>query len=897
MITIPITSPDATFENTGGKGASLSRLTRLGLPVPPGFIITTQAYRRFVAENGLDSTIRESLAHQNMDDLEALERASARIRAAFSAGRVPAEIREAVLKDYRALASSSAGVAVRSSATTEDLPDLSFAGQQDTFLNIIGEEQLLKAVVDCWSSLWTARAIGYRSRNAIPSEQAELAVVVQQMVPSEVSGVMFTVNPLTGLMSEAVIDATFGLGEALVSGQVEPDNFVVDALSGEIKQVRLGAKRVSTQPKAAGGVESVQMDSAGKQSLTEEQIRRLVTAGRQIQEAYGAPQDIEWAFAGGEMFILQSRPVTSLFPVPRVSFDPLSVWFSLGAFQGLVGPITPLGQECLQRISLGIAQRLGISLTYKDQQALEVAGERIWMNISGLIRNPLGKRLLVGFLGIGEPGSALILSQIISDPRLKAGRGRLRLSTLRRVLGYILPGLLEIPGSIFQPQKARDRFDDRLEAYLKTVHIPGGADRFERLAGVANYLDHQGGLADALPYLMTRFIPIMAPSLALLNLVGHLLPRDHADGQAISMSALDITRGLPRNVTIEMDLMLWQVAMAIKHDAESASAFANESAPELASRYLRGDLPPAAQEAVRNFLEQYGMRCPGELDLGQPRWREDPTPTLLTLQSYLQIAEENAPPLRHAQNIRAAEEAIEKMAASVRAQPGGWIKERILRGAARRVRLLLGARESPKFYGVRAMGIVRETLLKIGEEFAAAGTISHRDDLFYLHVDELTAMSHGVEQDWQALVANRRQAYARELRRRQVPRVLVSDGRAFYEGIGAGSDSGDVITGSPVSPGVVEGTVRVVFDPSSAQIAPGEILVCPGTDPAWTPLFMAAGGLIMEVGGMMTHGSVVAREYGIPAVVGVHQATQRLKNGDRIRLDGTQGKIVILGKD
>ena len=388
-------------------------------------------------------------------------------------------------------------------------------------------------------------------------------------------------------------------------------------------------------------------------------------------------------------------------------------------------------------------------------------------------------------------------------------------------------------------------------------------------------------------------MPIMAPSLALLNLIGHLLPKGPAGEQIMTMPALDITRGLPRNVTIEMDLMLWQVAMVIKNDAASAAVFASDDASKLSARYLRGDMPRAAQEALRDFLAQYGMRCPGELDLGQPRWREDPTPILLTLQSYLKITEENAPPLRHEQNTRAAEEAIERMAAAAHAQPGGWIKEKILRGAARRVRVLFGARESPKLYAVRTLGIVREALLNIGEEFVSAGTLRNREDLFYLHVSELMSLSRGETRDWQALISTRRLAYMRELRRRQVPRVLVSDGRAFYEGIGAETDSDDVITGSPVSPGIVEGIVRIVFDPYNAQIAPGEILVCPGTDPAWTPLFMAAGGLVMEVGGMMTHGSVVAREYGIPAVVGVHQATRRLKNGQRILLDGTSGRIIL----
>jgi len=206
----------------------------------------------------------------------------------------------------------------------------------------------------------------------------------------------------------------------------------------------------------------------------------------------------------------------------------------------------------------------------------------------------------------------------------------------------------------------------------------------------------------------------------------------------------------------------------------------------------------------------------------------------------------------------------------------------------------MGARESPKFFAVRTMGIARQALLEVGEEFAEAGTIDRADDLVFLKMNELESLARKESRDWKALIAERRATYQRELRRRQVPRVLVSDGRAFYEGLGSETDTGDLITGSPVSPGVAEGIVHVVLDPRGTQLAPGEILVCPGTDPAWTPLFMAAGGLITEVGGMMPHGSVVAREYGIPAVVGVHEATTRLKDGQRIRIDGTAGQIVVL---
>jgi pyruvate,water dikinase len=294
-------------------------------------------------------------------------------------------------------------------------------------------------------------------------------------------------------------------------------------------------------------------------------------------------------------------------------------------------------------------------------------------------------------------------------------------------------------------------------------------------------------------------------------------------------------------------------------------------------------------------MAKYGMRGTGEIDFGQPRWREDPLPVMHTLKSYLQIDPQAAPDAAFARGEKSALEAVETIAANARHQPLGRWKERQVRAAiAERLRALMGARESPKFLAVRIIGIAREEMLTVGREFTQAGTIDRADDLFFLRISELDALARGEQRDWRAVIAARRKAYEREQRRRQVPRVLVSDGRAFYEGFSPGAEGGNVIAGSPVSPGVVEGPVRVVLDPAKTRLLPGEILVCPGTDPAWTPLFMAAVGLITEVGGMMTHGSVVAREYGIPAVVGVDRATQRLKDGQRVRLDGSQGTITLI---
>lgn len=891
MFVFSFASPEVTLETAGGKGLNLARLTRAGFQVPRGFIISTAAYRAFIEENRWLTLTGSTVENISAEDVSTLEKTSAQIRAAFSVGSIPAEIDSAIRAAYAEF--RDVPVAVRSSATAEDLPDLSFAGQQDTYLNVVGEEEVLKAVIDCWSSLWTARAIGYRLRNRIPQEEVTLAVIVQEMVPSEASGVMFTANPLTGFRSETVIDATFGLGEALVSGQVEPDHYVVDIYRNTVVGKTLGAKEQATRSLPGGGVELIRdLQASTQQALTDKQILYLAKQGRSIQSEYGFPQDIEWAFADGKGYILQSRAITSLFPLPEETFDPLLVWFSFGAVQGLMGPITPIGQDAIRHVFTGGARLFDVHLEPEEQRIFALAGERIWTNITGVLRHPLGKRLIIDLLEFVEPGTARIVGSLMGEPRLGAGSGRFKFSTARRLAKFFLPILARGIRNASNPERARLTFDRAIEEYLRTAQIAPAENKFDRLANILVFV--QGRVATVFQFLLPKFISVFGPSMASLVLLDSLAGDTSGTDRGFSMLVLETTRGLPQNVTTEMDLALWDTAGAIRSDPESLDAFTASAPSALAGRYLDGTLPSAAQAAILSFMDRYGMRGIGEIDIGRPRWREDPTPVMQTLQSYLQIDPNAAPDILFRRGRQAACAAIEKLASEARRQRFGWFKERLARAAARRIRVLMGVRESPKFFAIRVMGIARRALLEVGDEYVDAGMIERADDLSFLKFSELEALSKNGSRDWKTLVKERRAVYDREVRRRQVPRLLVSDGRAFYEGVGSETDTDDVITGSPVSPGVVEGIVHVVLSPHESLLAPGEILVCPGTDPAWTPLFLAAGGLITEVGGMMTHGSVVAREYGIPAVVGVHQATTRLKDGQRIRMDGTAGKIVIL---
>ncbi len=889
-VTLPLNTPEAHLEKVGGKGANLARLARAGFPVPPGFLVTTTAYRKFVTSNKLSDPISSRLQTLEANDPTDLRQASDEIRASFRAGKLPNSLASSFRDAYQSL--NGRPVAVRSSATAEDLPDFSFAGQQDTYLNILGEDSLLEAIVNCWGSLWTARAIGYRARNHIPHKNVSLAVVVQELVPSDVSGVLFTANPLTGNRGETVIDATLGLGEALVGGHVEPDHFVVDSSRGEVLHQTIGKKALVMRPDPAGGLTEENGGAAADQiTLSDSKIRALDELGRRVEKLYDTPQDIEWAIAENEIYLLQSRPITSLYPVPEAAeSDHPHLYFSFASVQGVMGPITPLGQDAIRLLFAGAGELFDVQATHQNQVVIQEAGHRLWVNLTGMVRHPLGYRLIKRMITGVDPGAAQAINTLADDPQFMFGKGRMRWSTVRRVAHFARPVVRRIYHNMRHPDgkaKEIERLShqeiERVAAEGRNVVIGPG-----RPSGFAQFFRQmRRGFIFAVPNVFSGVVP----GLISLLILHRLAKRLDVSPDLI----LEITRGLPNNVTTEMDLDLWETARVIRRDPAAFDLFEQTTSDQLAELYQAGRLPSTAQEAVAVFLKEYGMRGVGEIDFGRPRWRENPASIMQSLQSYLKIDQpELAPSVVFKRGEAAAEEAATRLEEAARGSFGGRFKARLVRALVRRARALAGLRESPKFHIIRLMGVIRERLLAAGAQLAALGEIEQADDLLFLTFDELVALDGNESRDWKRLIAERRDDYQREMGRKQIPRILISDGRAFYEGILAPADGSGGLAGSPVSPGVSEGVVRIVFDPHDANLQPGEILVCEGTDPAWTPLFLAAGGLIMEVGGLMTHGAIVAREYGIPAVVGVDQATSRLQTGQRVRVDGSSGQITLL---
>ena len=934
---LPLESSQATLERVGGKGANLARLARAGFNVPTGFLIPTESYKNFVTEHKLDSVIREALNNLDFNDPAALERASQRIRSQFEQVPVSKTLHDTLYIAYSWIGTSP--VAVRSSATAEDLPEMSFAGQQDTFLNIIGADALTDAVVQCWSSLWTARAIGYRARNEIPQEDVSLAVVVQKMVEAEVSGVMFTANPLSGKRDEIVIDATFGLGEALVSGQVEPDNYVVamppsqpspserssqfspmrgELEGGKIKSKTLGAKATIIRGQRDGGISTENTDNANIQALPNEAILQLAEIGQQIQKEYDFPQDIEWAYLtpsqpspergrsklsplsyrteGDTFYILQSRPVTSLHPIPaNLAALPLRLLFGFHVVQGILEPLTPLGVQTMQSVLAGGALAFGKDYDHNTQNTFYEAGERLWIDITPIVQHPIGQKNYPKAIGAIDPAVGQIIGKLIAESEFPPQHKRPTPKGIFNLLKFIIPFWGRVIHYWRNPEEGAEYFFKIMDAKIAAAQaktIPTGNlwdDYRNHLA-----LWHEARLIfpyTVVPQGISAIVAGMVPFFGILQRFSKAVGEPQL--------YLEISRGLPHNVTTEMDLFLWKTAQNIQADAESRLTFADTSAFQLASDFQQNALPGIAQQSVAQFMSLYGMRGLGEIDMGRKRWREEPLHIIQTLQSYLKITDPDlAPDVVFARGAEAAELAGKRLETKARSLKGGRLKSRLVRWAVSRYRPLAGLREAPKFFAVQMLGIIREGLLESGKSLVAENLLAQEEDLFFLKIQELEeiAEKETIGEEIREKISARRELCAREMRRKQLPRVLLSDGRAFFEGMRS-ADNSDGVFGDPVSPGMVEGRVRVVLNPHETQLQVGEILVCPGTDPAWTPLFLAAGGLVMEVGGLMTHGSVVAREYGIPAVVGVHEATTRLKTGMMIRVDGGSGVIEIMEEE
>ncbi len=820
----------------GGKGANLGELIRAGFPVPDGFVITTHAYAVAARAAGVDPR----------DPIGARDRLTAK--------PVPDEVAYAIREVYRALGGR---VAVRSSATAEDLPEASFAGQQDTILDIEGEDALLDAVRRCWASLWNERAVAYRATHEVDEDALRLGVVVQRMVRATIAGVLFTADPITGRRRRAAIDAVRGLGEQLVSGAVNPDHYLVDVRTGAVIERR-------------------------GEILDDTRLRELADIGARIEGHFGKPQDIEWAIDDSKLWIVQSRDITTLYPIPASAPDPerdLRVYLSANVAQGVLQPFTPMGIQTFRLLGAAFAAAVGrpVADPAAGTSVIADAGLRLWVDLSGVLRNRAAREIPVRVLSIMEARSSGVFARLLDDPRLAPrGGSRLRsaLSILRAIAHTGAPPW--VVRALIRPEKTRDRILRDIDALAMDDAGPLTTpalrlDAFERL------------LLTTPPRMFPRLVAMAVAGLISFNLASRLFR-----GVASEDELRTLLRGLRFNPTTEMDLELWAIASRTRNDPLSRAALADRPPAELSAEFRRDALPPPLQRELATFLERYGHRAIAEIDLGLPRWSEDPTHLLGAIANYQRLdSAALAPDAQFARGAREAEATIATLLSRVHGP-----RRLLARAFLRRVRALAGVREAPKFHVVRVFAHGRAILAPVGASLAADGRIESADDIWFLTLPEARRGVAG--EDLRSVVAERRTEYRREERRRHVPRVLLSDGTDAEAAFAAPAADG-ALRGTPASPGIARGVAHVMLTPAGARLEPGEVLVAPATDPGWTPLFLTASALVMEMGGMMSHGAVVAREYGIPAVVGVPDATTRIVTGERVVVDGSAGTVAPEG--
>ncbi|MER7878402.1 rifamycin-inactivating phosphotransferase [Streptomyces solisilvae] len=847
----------------GGKGGHLGGLSRIeGIRVPDGFCVTTDAFRQIMAEVPSIDDQLDQLSRVNPDDREAIRTLSARIRRTIEGIAIPGDLAGAIT---RALGrhGEQAAYAVRSSATAEDLPTASFAGQQDTYLNVVGPTAILQHISRCWASLFTERAVIYRRRGGIDHRTVHMAVVVQRMVFPDAAGILFTADPVTGNRKVATVDAGFGLGEALVSGLVNPDVFTVR--HGEIVARTIAAKQRAVHALPDGGTREAAIDARRQEqpALTDAQVVRLVELGRRIEAHFGRPQDIEWCLVDDDFQIVQSRPITTLFPIPESGDQENHVYLSVGHQQMMTDPMKPLGISVWQLTAMA---------------PMHEAGGRLFVDATRRLASPASRAALLDVVGRGDPLIRDALETVLerddfvpslpdAGPGGPPARGA---SAPIETDPAIVTGLIE-------------RSRTSIAALERDIRTKTGPALFDFLREA--FEEHKRVLTD--PLSMQAIMAGMEATWWLNDTLREWLGEKNA--------ADTLTLSAPDNVTSEMGLALLDVADVIRPHPEVVAflrgvesieddAFLDELAK------LAGGAE--ARDAIESYLDRYGMRCVGEIDITRPRWRERPTTLVPVILDNVRNFEPGAAGRRFEQGRQKAREKERDVLSRLRALPDGDRKADQAKRMIDRVRTFIGYREYPKFGIISRYFVYKRALLAEAERLVEAGVLPEQEDIFYLTFQELhdVVRSHQVDD---RLIQRRKDAF-RSYHALTPPRVLTSDGEAVTGAYRRDDAPAGALIGLPVSAGTIEGRARVILDMGEADLEAGDILVTAFTDPSWSPLFVGIAGLVTEVGGLMTHGAVIAREYGLPAVVGVERATRLIRDGQRIRVHGTDGYVEIL---
>lgn len=861
---LSLSDTNASLESVGGKGASLARLARAGLPVPDGFHITTLAYQHFITDNHLQTKIVNELEQVDASNPDSLEKASQSILGLFSESVFPEGIAHAIVEAYENLPGTHPPVAVRSSATAEDLPDLSFAGQQDSFLNIHGIQAVLEAVRHCWASLWTARAIGYRLQHGIDQNSVSLAVVVQLLIPAEAAGILFTANPVTGQRDQVMISAAWGLGEAIVGGQVTPDTLIADKATGRVETRQTADKQVMTVLLESRTDEQPVPEALQRRPvLSDNEASELVRLGVQIEGLYGMPMDIEWAQFEKKFSIVQARPITALpepEPAPPTNWKlPKGQYAALrnNIIELMADPLTPLF-DTLGRQAINASMHRYMTLFFgrpgimPDEIIISVNG---YAYNNGSLKPGALVRVLLGSVGIMK--------------RMFTGA----------VERWTVTGRPRYVESVERWQTREWREFTSEELLLTAQEI-------------------SEAVFDAYCSLISGVIPAAWITEALFTFTYNLLIKRAGDP-----SAATFLMGFD-SIPICAEKSLYDLAEWIRLRPGLAAYLRNTPASQLAVQQKSDEQPSGVdgdewrewQSRFQAHLAKFGHTI-YDLDFANPVPADDPTPILETCRLFINGQGANPYVRQQAANQR-REEVIQTM---LKRLQGLRLKvfNKFLKPAQRFAPL----REDGLSDIGLAYPLLRQMLLELGRRFANGGMIACPEDVFWLNRDEVeqaaTRLDCGETLNCMSTVIPARKATWRAAKRvtppsrlphmklhgiqRRKARSHISEGR-----------TGDILKGVAASPGRVTAPACVLDGPSNfSQMKAGDVLVAAITTPAWTPLFARASAVVTDVGGPLSHGSIVAREYGIPAVLGTGVATKRIRSGQIITVDGGTGMVIL----
>ena len=841
----------------GGKAANLGELFKAGLPVPEGFVLLTDAYKRFVAENKIDVKIDKLLKEIDNNDFESIKNVSIKIKKIIDECKLPDDLLNEINDSY--IKYTNLEVTVRSSAVSEDSSEASFAGQLDSFLNVNNNSQLYKKIKKCWSSLWNPRVLAYRLKQGTPNKDFKIAVIIQNLIKAEKSGILFTANPINNRRDQLLINSSWGLGEAIVNGDVVPDQLIVNKKTMSIIESKISIKDKMTTLNSNGKhLFDVPKEKQKQPTLMQDEVFELLSIAKQVEDHFVIPQDIEWVYSNNNFYIVQSRPITTLYSElePKNNDDNLRIYINFLLMDKVMPePLTPMGEE----IWIKFLEKI------LPNKWIKSAGGRIFVDTTELSRFENWWDKLKDNPAAMDPLTIETLIEVFKKNKkiLKKQRKPL-FKLIPTILSILNPSLFKfiltsipktITGLIFSPDKVVKKAHEFGENQIKYLK-----QKSKKLKTHEEKIDFIVENAPAVYYYIPlKILYYVINSITYLEKAKKIVNK-HLDDTTI-LNKVD--KSLSNNITTEMGMELLKIAKRIDQSDQKLSV----------------DHPE-----VKRFMNNYGHRAYLEVDPGVQRWKEKPEYIVNLISSYIENKSYNERLNKFYQDKKEAKETIKNITKR--------LKEKGVKRDAKKVeklltkyRKLFGVRELPKYIMVKGVNIFRNILNEIGEELVKEGRLDNKEDIFYINLEYIKS-----ERKLQKIASQNRNDYQSELKRSSVPRVMTNTGETIFSPYFNSKDY--EFKGIPVSPGIYEGKIKILNSPEEInRIERGDILVTKATNPSWTPLFLKIGGLVTEMGGPISHGSIVAREYGIPAIAGLNNATTRFEDNQLVRINGETGVV------